>query len=244
MEGLPQAGWYQDPHGTTLLRWWDGSSWTDDTKQPAPPQPGPPAPTSAPAADTQTASHVTHVTVAGTQLPSSAVTGHVTFGSGEVRKLASPGKRLGARLIDFAIVLTAQAIFGVMGLAAIFDALGPTTGTGGRIGGVVGVLVMSMLVGVVYEVVLTAKMGQTIGKMAVGAVVVRGDTGTFPNWGPAILRWCVPFLFVFVPVFGWLLNILVFASITWDSNHQGFHDRAANTVVVDKTPQLAEPSAA
>jgi len=25
----PQASWYDDPNDPTLLRWWDGSEWTD-----------------------------------------------------------------------------------------------------------------------------------------------------------------------------------------------------------------------
>lgn len=24
-----QAGWYDDPYGHHVLRWWDGSAWTD-----------------------------------------------------------------------------------------------------------------------------------------------------------------------------------------------------------------------
>ncbi|WP_157156460.1 MULTISPECIES: DUF2510 domain-containing protein [unclassified Diaminobutyricimonas] len=27
------AGWYPDPLGTTLLRWWNGDGWTDRVEQ-------------------------------------------------------------------------------------------------------------------------------------------------------------------------------------------------------------------
>lgn len=27
----PPAGWYNDPHGASLQRWWDGSKWTEHT---------------------------------------------------------------------------------------------------------------------------------------------------------------------------------------------------------------------
>lgn len=55
--GLPPAGpvpavapaWYPDPSGSGLLRWWDGTMWTDQTAAPtgpatAPQGPPPPGP--------------------------------------------------------------------------------------------------------------------------------------------------------------------------------------------------------
>jgi len=30
----PAPGWYDDPAGTTRLRWWDGAQWTDDFHEP------------------------------------------------------------------------------------------------------------------------------------------------------------------------------------------------------------------
>jgi hypothetical protein len=31
------AGWYKDPAGSSALRWWDGTRWTDSLQQPTPP---------------------------------------------------------------------------------------------------------------------------------------------------------------------------------------------------------------
>lgn len=38
----PPAGWFEDPSGRPLLRWWDGTAWTDylaDPDGPLPPAP-------------------------------------------------------------------------------------------------------------------------------------------------------------------------------------------------------------
>jgi hypothetical protein len=29
----PPAGWYNDPHGATMKRWWDGAVWTEHTAE-------------------------------------------------------------------------------------------------------------------------------------------------------------------------------------------------------------------
>jgi len=42
MSNNPPANWYPDPHNPLTQRWWDGSSWTDQTRPalPAVPSPG------------------------------------------------------------------------------------------------------------------------------------------------------------------------------------------------------------
>ena len=43
-DGTPAAGWYPDPNGLPSDRYWDGESWTEQTRpQATPPQPPPPA---------------------------------------------------------------------------------------------------------------------------------------------------------------------------------------------------------
>ncbi len=36
-DGPPPAGWFEDPQDPTMIRWWDGSQWTDHVAPAAPP---------------------------------------------------------------------------------------------------------------------------------------------------------------------------------------------------------------
>lgn len=51
--------------------------------------------------------------------------------------------------------------------------------------------------------------------------------------GPSVGRCAIPFGHVIVPVLGALASLACYASITWDANRQGWHDKAVNTLVIN-----------
>ena len=87
-------------------------------------------------------------------------------------------------------------------------------------------------IGVAYEVTMIALKGQTLGKMATSIKVIRADNGLVPGWGKSIGRWTIPIVLGFVPLVGWILSLLVYVSLTWDKARQGWHDKAAGTLVI------------
>ena len=84
----------------------------------------------------------------------------------------------------------------------------------------------------VYETVLVALTGRTVGKMATGTRVVRSDDGEAVGWFGAAQRSVVPLAFSSVPTVGFLLGGLVYALAVVDPRRQGLHDKAAGTLVV------------
>ena len=157
----------------------DDSGWSSE---PPPPPPGPSGGGSAPAA------------------------GFAALGTGETVQLATPGGRLGARIIDIIIVAIV-----------------------GAIGGLIEPFVIPILAGAAYEIVFVALKGQTPGKMATSIKVVRADSGGVPEWGPSAGRWIIPaigYTLLIIP------GLLVHASLLWDDRRQGWHDKAVKTLVV------------
>ena len=132
--------------------------------------------------------------------------GWANLGTGESVKVASPGVRLGARVIDIVIVVVISIVVGF-----------------------VDQLLLPLLAGVAYEVVFVALKGQTPGKMATQIKVVRADNGQNVTWAAAFGRWAIPvvgYIAMIIP------GLLVHASLTWDDRRQGWHDKAVKTLVV------------
>ncbi len=164
-----------------------------------------------------------------------AMTGRVTLGNGEVRKLASPGKRLVARIIDAAIMVVVIIVLAAVGFAGVIagsdgdvdslDDAAMLVGFGG--------LFLFFVVAVLYETTLIATRGQTLGKMAMSIMVARADDGSVPGWGRSIGRFSLPGLLNLIPVAGGFLALLVYLSLLWDDRRQGWHDKMATTVVIN-----------
>lgn len=148
------------------------------------------------------------------------------MGNGEQKELAGMGSRLGARIIDWILVVVASVIV----LIVLFGGLGRTER------GFFAALFLSLLViaaiVLLYEWTMIAVLGQTLGKKWTGVKVVRADNGAVPGWGKSFVRWLIPGLVNIIPVVGNIAFLLVYLSPVFSKTRQGWHDMAAATVVV------------
>ena len=154
-------------------------------------------------------------------------TGWAELGSGETVELARIGARFGARVLDAIIVVAVGFV-----LILVFAA-GSSSGDAADFSGfdLTGIL-LGLVVGIGYEVVQIALWGRTLGKRMIGIRVIHAAHGGLPGWGKAFGRWAIPGLLALIPLVGWLLSILCYVSATWDRVYQGWHDKAAGTLVV------------
>jgi len=164
-----------------------------------------------------------------------AMTGHVTLGDGQVRTLASPGKRLIARLIDFCVLWVGSSIVAMLGFGSglAMGATGTDAGIIGMFTAFAAAMMTIVILSIAYEVTMIALKGQTVGKMVVSIRVARADNGGLPGWGKATGRWALPWLLGLIPLIGWIGTVLTYVSLTWDDRRQGWHDKAAGTVVTE-----------
>lgn len=153
-------------------------------------------------------------------------TGWAELTSGETVKLAGPAARLGARVLDI-IILVAASI--VLGFVFVGSAIVTEDSSGMSL---IGATVLLVMIGFGYEVIQIAVWGQTLGKRVTGVRVINAAHGGLPGWGKAIGRWAVPSIISLIPFVGWILSILCYVSLTWDRVYQGWHDKAAGTLVI------------
>jgi len=170
-------------------------------------------------------------------------------------ELASRGARLGARIIDvlivaFIVLLILVNFALILNVAGLVDFEDSETPEGSEVADFeLGNFIILMLVvtGIwcvygVYEVVLTAVKGQTLGKMIVKIKVVRADSGSVPEGKQSVIRWIIPTAtIVLLPVGGFFISLLVYISLLWGSDRQGWHDKAAKTLVIKASPSNELP---
>ena len=155
--------------------------------------------------------------------------GWANLGTGDAVELAGVGARYGARVLDW-------GLFSVIWLPLMVISFFASTGTGDLedLDGLPGVVLLEILLlplaVLLYRVTFIAMKGQTLGKRCANIKVVRTDDGLVPGWGKSIGR-----LIIGLP---WL----VFISTTWDKARQGWHDKAAKTLVI-KVAHSPGPSA-
>jgi uncharacterized RDD family membrane protein YckC len=84
---------------------------------------------------------------------------------------------------------------------------------------------------IVYDAVLVAWLGRTVGMMAL-RIGVRSVVGGPLPWWQAGIRALVPGLAQCVPVYGSFARMGIYLSASFDEARRGLHDRAAGSLVV------------
>ncbi|MEE1939428.1 RDD family protein [Streptomyces sp. TRM 70361] len=167
-------------------------------------------------------------------------------------KVATMGQRFLARLVDGLIITVVYwiALFaglgGVIGLSSDLEDCGSSLDPGynqcvndnaeqalGGIAAIFAVIAVLSVLMLVYEWLMIAFKGATVGKMALGLKVVKEADGRLPGVGGSFIRYIIPMVGAFLCYIG---AILVYLSPFFDNSGklQGWHDRAAGTVVIKK----------
>jgi uncharacterized RDD family membrane protein YckC len=230
----PGPGWYPDPGGSGSLRYFDGTAWTPHT---APP---PPWYTQSPYGYNPWAAPPWK----GAQL------GRPGSGPGA---LANPGRRLAARLLDALVMLPVLAALLAIALSLVIPRAGPMFPKVGNNPDapvpfpgvfwveltVVGCIVATLIVMAVYETVMTARYGRSLGKAWLGIRPVRTRGGEL-GWGRAFARTSLPLVALLILNWVALLDGLW---CLWDGNRQCVHDKIVDSIVINDPVVDGEPGA-
>ncbi|MES9557684.1 MULTISPECIES: RDD family protein [unclassified Streptomyces] len=146
------------------------------------------------------------------------------------------GARFGARLLDmiFAYIVVIVLNLIIFGAAFAGSSSGDDASAGLALGSVFASLLVSALTFIFYDVIFVSTMGTTPGKMILGMRIVNSRTGQKPTFGPALVRWGFPIGLGYITC--GLGYVLIVISPFFDNTGQlrGWHDKAANTLVIKK----------
>jgi uncharacterized RDD family membrane protein YckC len=244
----PAAGWYDDPApgaAPGAQRFWDGAGWTEQTRtapadltKHAPSAGYAPAPTHGGAAPAGYAP-------GAAPGPPVALT-HTPDGMA----LASPGKRLGAYLIDALILGVASTLvlflflfllIGGGAASGVFDTASsgddpPPGFVLAFLGGYALVAAILVVLSLWYYVIRVRQVGATPGKQMLGLRVRTFHTDGQLTWGQVWGRYGLPALINGVVGVTFFVDVLW---LLWDKHRQTLHDKAVGTVVVDTSAPRA-----
>ena len=135
--------------------------------------------------------------------------------TGPQEPLGSVLARLSARLLDAALML----------LAVLAGAGLSNTGR----------IALLVAVPILYETVMVATAGRTVGKMLLGLHIVRRSDGGTPGWLPALTRGTPSGILAAGPTVAAVLMVLSILPMVGDTRLQrSLQDRIAGTVVVQR----------
>ncbi|MFK8022876.1 MAG: RDD family protein [Ilumatobacter sp.] len=251
--GTP-AGWYHapgDPEGTQ--RYWDGSQWIGEPQPvpqqapppPAQPTPPPAQPTPPPAAAAAPGSpppfQQTPPPFQQTPPPGGAPPGYVAFGgegaAASTGNLAEPVQRIVARLIDGIIWIIIGSVLALIFVGgSLFSGSTDVSFVASFFAGLV-----SLALVLAYEILLTTKTGNTLGKKVFNIKIVKED-GSPVDEQTMVMRmatYIATSIVGIIPIIGLLgslaslvIGIVSLVFLFTDSMRQTIWDKIGKTKVV------------
>ncbi len=148
-------------------------------------------------------------------------------------ELADRGSRLAAKILDgvFAAVLAFACACAAFFIVPVFGLEDPDEQTNTAIGLMFVAIIGSSLVILTWNAVWISKYGQTIGKRVLRIKIVRTNGSRVSLLRVIFLRW-LPFAAIgFIPIIGFLVNLLDPLMI-FSASQRCLHDLIADTDVV------------